>query len=68
MEALKNSQFSYKQQFVFTMLMLDPSDKTIPVIQTPDWIIKLGHDLKTLFKQKKISKMFFNDKGVVCVE
>ena len=68
MEALKNSRFSYEQQMVFTMLMLDPSDKTIPVIQTPEWIIALGHDLKTLFKQKKISKMFFNDKGVICVE
>lgn len=68
MEALKKSPFSYQQQFVFTMLMLDPTDPSIPEIQTPDWVVQLGYDLKNLFKQDKLTKMYFNDEGIVCIE
>ena len=65
---LKNSPFSFQQQYLYTMLMLDPSDKSIPVIQTPEWILKLGEDLKNLFKQGKLCKIYFDINGKISVE
>ena len=60
--------FSQEQQFLFTMMMIDPSDKTIPTIQNPEWVDKLELDLTKLFKDGTLKKMYFDNNGIVHVE
>ena len=60
--------FSQEQQFLFTMMMIDPSDKTIPAIQNPEWVNQLGFDLKNLFKEGKLKKINFDNNGIIQVE
>lgn len=55
-------------RYIYTMMMLDPNHASIPKIQTPEWIIELGKDLKRLFDNKILNRMYFNSDGVIQVE
>ena len=62
---LRHLNLSKQQQISAFMMMLDPSDKTIPFIKTPYWVEQLGKDLHNLFKNKTLNNIYFDNCGSI---
>lgn len=54
-------------EFVYTMMMIDTNDRTIPTVQTPPWVTDLGHELKRLVDNGTIQRMWFDSNGTIQV-
>ena len=64
-------QLTTQQQLLQALLMLDTNDPhicKIPAYKTPEWVKKLGYDLKDLFNNKTFTKMYFNKLGIIEIE
>ena len=62
------AQLTKDDQFLYTMMMIDTNDKTIPPVQTPPWVTDLGHDLKRLVENRTIKRLWFDSNEVIQVE
>lgn len=62
---LRHLNLSKSQQMSAFMMIMDPNDRTIPTIKTPEWVEQLGKDLHNLVKNEKINSIFYDQDGLI---
>ena len=59
---IRHLNLSKSQQMSAFMMIMDPNDRTIPTIKTPEWVEQLGKDLHNLVKNEKINEYLLGRK------
>ena len=54
----------YQKMLAYFMLT-DPEKLPFNDLPTPEWMLELGQDLHKLFKEKKISKIYYDSNGKI---
>ena len=63
---LSTSEDEYKKMVSYFMLT-EPSKLPFGELPTPEWIITLGKDIKSLLSNNTIKKIYYDSEGIIQV-